>query len=136
MGMRNIPQTPRRRGGIPWRRTMAPSSALMVCFPAAFVFMLAGIGGAVSGPCADQIAQLERQVAATAPGPQTGPSAPQSVGAQLHRQPTPGSVQSAEGVATRDADDALASAKQADAAGNGADCNAALEKARDLYGIR
>ena len=66
MGMRNIPQIPRRRGGIPWRRTMAPSSALMVCFPAAFVFMLAGIGGAVSGPCADQIAQLERQVAATA----------------------------------------------------------------------
>ena len=115
--MRNIPQTPRRRGGIPWRRTMAPSSALMVCFPAAFVFMLAGIGGAVSG--------------------QTGPSAPQqSVGAQLHRQPTPGSVQSAEGVSTRDADDALASAKQADAAGKGADCNAALEKARDLYGIR
>lgn len=134
--MRNIFQTLYRRPGKPWRPARGPGSALTISFPVALAFMLSGIGGAVSGPCADQIAELERQVAAIAPGGQGGPSAQQSVGAQLHRQPTPGSVQSAEGVATRDADDALASAKQADAAGNGADCNAALEKARDLYGIR
>jgi len=131
--MRNIFQTLYRRPGKPWRPARGPGSALTISFPVALAFMLSGIGGAVSGPCADQIAELERQVAAIAPGGQGGPSAQQSVGAQLHRQPTPSSVHSAEGVATGEADDALARAKQADATGNAADCNAALRKAQELY---
>jgi hypothetical protein len=44
-------------------------------------------------------------------------------------------VEQAERVANKDADEALARAKQADAAGNSADCNAALKQARELYGI-
>jgi phage gp46-like protein len=80
------------------------------------------------------IVLLERQIAATGPSSQRGPTGEQTVGAQLHHQPTPGSVQQAEHVANKDADEALARAKQADAAGN-ADCSAALKQARELYGI-
>ena len=133
--MRNIPQTLYRRAEKPWRSARASGLAFTISFPVALVFMLSGVGGAVSGPCANQIAELERQVAAAAPDQQSGPSAQQSIGTQLHRQPTPSSVESAEGVATREADDALARAKQADAMGNAADCNAALQKARELYGV-
>jgi hypothetical protein len=97
---------------------------------------LAAITPAQSGPCTEEIAQLERQVANIAPGTQTGPTAPQSIGAQLHRQPTPGSIQQAERVANKDADAALAPAKKADAAGNAAECNAVLQKARELYGLQ
>ena len=102
---------------------------------AASALLLAGADAARSGPCAEDIILLERQIAATAPGPQSGPTGDQTVGAQLHHQPTPGSVQQAEHVANKDADEALARAKRADAAGNAADCTAALQRARELYGI-
>ena len=102
---------------------------------AASAVLLAGADAARSGPCAEDIVLLERQIAATGPGPQSRPTADQTVGAQLHHQPTPGSVQQAEHVANKDADEALARAKQADAAGNAADCSAALKRARELYGI-
>jgi acyl CoA:acetate/3-ketoacid CoA transferase alpha subunit len=98
--------------------------------------VLAGASAAQSGLCAEQIAQLERQVANIAPGPQSGPTGPQGVGAQLHRQPTPGSVAQAERVANTDADDALARAKKADAEGNAAECDAAVRRAQELYGIQ
>jgi hypothetical protein len=102
---------------------------------AATAVMFAGIDAARSGPCAEDIVLLERQIAMTVPGPQTGPTGDQTIGAQLHRQPTPGSVERAEHAANKDADEALARAKQADAAGNAADCNTALTRARELYGI-
>ena len=101
---------------------------------AASAVLLAGADAARSGPCAEDIVLLERQIAATGPSSQRGPTGEQTVGAQLHHQPTPGSVQQAEHVANKDADEALARAKQADAAGN-ADCSAALKQARELYGI-
>jgi hypothetical protein len=99
------------------------------------ISVLIATNAAHSGPCADEIAQLERQIAASVPGPQSGPTAPQSLGAQLHRQPTPQSVQRAERVGNKDGEEALARAKTADAQGNAADCNAALLKARELYGF-
>lgn len=117
------------------RHPIAPPPRGFVVSLAATAVMLAGVDAARSGPCAEEIALLERQVAASAPGPQSGPTGEQTVGAQLHHQPTPGSVEQAEHVANKDADQALARAKQADAAGNAADCNAALKRARDLYGI-
>jgi hypothetical protein len=116
------------------RPITAPPRGLVVSLAATAV-MLAGIDAARSGPCAEEIALLERQVAASVPGPQSGPTGGQTVGAQLHHQPTPGSVEQAERVANKDADEALAHAKQADSAGNAADCSAALKRARDLYGI-
>ena len=86
-----------------------------------------------------EIAQLDkniRQAQATGdPGGAGEPSAPQSVGAQLHHQPTPGSVQSAERRANADGDAALARARQADANGDAAACAKALREARDIYGF-
>ena len=102
---------------------------------AASAWLLLGADAARSSPCAEDISLLERQVATTIPGPQSGPTGAQTVGAQLHHQPTPGSVEQAERVANKDADEALARAKQADSDGNAADCNAALKRARELYGI-
>lgn len=124
--MRNSPRQIRRPGRL---RTGSIVSL------AATALLLAGAGAARSGPCAEDIILLERQIAATGPGPQSGPTGTQTVGAQLHRQPTPGSVEQAEHVANKDADEALARAKQADNEGNAADCNAALKRARELYGI-
>jgi hypothetical protein len=109
------------------------------------VFMLAIVvlvGGAVSsqaGPCTAQIAAVEQQidVSAVAPPPSGAgePSAAQTVGAQLHHQPTPGTVQNAEHKANADGDAALERARKADAAGNAEDCIEALREARHLYGI-
>lgn len=122
-----------RGGGVP--QSLMPASGSLVGLIAG-ALVLAGANAAQSGPCAEQIAQLERQVANIAPGPQSGPTGPQGVGAQLHRQPTPGSLAQAERVANTDADDALARAKKADAEGNAAECNASVRRAQELYGIQ
>src|ERR1700751_205313 len=96
------------------------------------------IGGgmaAQAGPCADQIAQVEQAIqraqARGGPGGAGEPSAAQSVGAQLHHQPTPGSVQSAERMAIADGDAALERARKADAAGDAPACAKALREARE-----
>jgi hypothetical protein len=117
------PTVPRTstRGGL----LIFTMSAILLCSSAA----------AHSGPCTAQIAQLEHQIAGDLPGPESGPTAPQTVGAQLHRQPTPGSVGQAEHVANKDGDAAIERAKKADVAGNAAECNQALVEARRLYEI-
>ena len=51
---------------------------------------------AYAGPCATDLAHVEQQIAANDANVAVGPSAPQSVGAQLGRQPTPATVQGAE----------------------------------------
>jgi hypothetical protein len=129
--MRSPPAGMYRGGGAP--QSLTPASRSLVGLLA---LVLAGASAAQSGPCAEQIAQLERQVANIAPSPQSGPTGPQGVGAQLHRQPTPGSVAQAERVANTDADDALARAKKADAEGNAAECTVAVQRAQELYGIQ
>jgi hypothetical protein len=99
---------------------------------------LACIGGAASaqaGPCTTQIAEVERYLARIKPGPASGPTASQSIGAQLHHQPTPGSVEAAEAKARADADTALERARQADAAGDAGTCTKALDEAKMLYGL-
>jgi hypothetical protein len=88
-----------------------------------------------AGPCTTQIAQVEQQIRHVQAGPVPGPSARQSVGAQLHHQPTPGSVESAEDRAQDAAMAALERARQADAAGDGAACTKALQDAGELYGL-
>jgi hypothetical protein len=100
------------------------------------VAVLAGAGIAHGGPCTAQITQLERQIAATVPGPESGPTAPQALGAQLHRQPTPGTVAHAEQTANKDADAAVDRARKADAANDAALCKAALKEARRLYDLK
>lgn len=100
-----------------------------------FSASLAGAGIAYSGPCTAQIAALEQQIKSTPPGPESGPTFSQTLGAQLHRQPTPLDVEHAEHVANKDADAALDAAKKADAQGDAAVCNANLTRARELYNI-
>jgi hypothetical protein len=108
------------------------SPALWIIAGAAFV---GGANMAHAGPCTAQIAAIEQQIERAPPGPETGPTAPQSVDAQLHHQPTPGDVVHAEHVANKDADAALDHARTADAAGDAAGCNAALSEAKRLYDI-
>lgn len=93
---------------------------------AAIMAFVAFGAAAHAGPCATQISQVERQIqtlaAASPPGGAGDPSAPQSVGAQLHHQPTPGSVESAEHEANADGEAALARARKADDEGNASVC--------------
>jgi hypothetical protein len=77
---------------------------------------------------------LEQRVSPAPASPQNTPSAPQSVAAQLHRQPTPTTVLSAAGRANADADAALERARKADAENDADGCNEALREARRLYG--
>lgn len=101
--------------------------------------LTAGSAACYAGPCTTQIAQVEQQIrqaqASSPPGGAGAPSLPQSVGAQLHHQPTPGSVQGAQQKASAEGDAALARAKEADAAGDAVACAKALADAKALYGV-
>ena len=92
--------------------------------------IICGGGAALSGPCTVQIAQLERQIRLATPKPESGPTSSQTLGAQLHYQPTPADVQYAESRANADADAALQRARQADADGNAVACAQAYETAK------
>ncbi len=93
-------------------------------------------GTALGGPCTAEIEHLRRQVAEAGPVPLSEPTAAQSTDAQLHHQPTPDSVGQAKHTSNKDADAALERAKNADAANDAANCNAALAEARSLYEIK
>jgi hypothetical protein len=96
---------------------------------------LSGAFAAEAGPCMTQITEVERQIRRAATGPVSGPTATQSIGAQLHHQPTPGSVQGAEAKAQADAEAALDRARRADSVGDAAACAEALKQAKEVYGL-
>ena len=98
------------------------------------VAMCLSVTGALAGPCTAQIAELKQRVSLAPASPENTPSAAQSVAAQLHRQPTPNTVQSAAGRANADADATLDRARKADAENDADGCNEALREARRLYG--
>jgi hypothetical protein len=102
----------------------------------AFVAVTGTIFSAYAGPCTAQIAQVEQQIVAAGANPVTGPSAPQTVGAQLGRQPTPQTVQDAEMRANTLAQATLERAKEADTADNAAACTEALSALKDSYGLQ
>ena len=97
------------------------------------VCLVGAVTSAEAGPCAAQIKAVESQVR-RAMGP-AGPTGPQTVGAQLHHQPTPSSVQSAAAKAQADAKAALDRARKADAAGDAKACAKALDEAKAVYGL-
>ena len=101
--------------------------------PTAFVTVAAfalGAASAHAGPCTEEIAKFEDTVSRrAAANPGAGPTARQSVGAQLSRQPTPSSVAQAEQHAQSTFAATLARAKTLDAEGN-AECMQALNEAR------
>jgi hypothetical protein len=92
-----------------------------------------------AGPCTAEIARVEQNIrqaqGAGQPGGAGEPSGPQSIGAQLHHQPTPGSVEAAERKAKADAQAALDRARKADADGDATTCAKALREAKDIYGL-
>jgi hypothetical protein len=92
--------------------------------------LLCGGGAAHSGPCTSQIEQLERQIGHASSSAKSGPTAPQSIAAQLHYQPTPETVHNAERKANADAAAALQRARQADTDDNPAACAKALDEAK------
>ena len=98
-------------------------------------FLVAGAVNAQAGPCTTQIAEVERSIQRAAPAPDAGPTLSQSVGAQLHHQPTPSSVEGAESKARIDGLAALDRARKADAAGDAAACASALQDAKFIYGL-
>jgi len=55
-----------------------------------------GITSAHASACGDEIAQLEKAISQSKNDPAVGPTASQSIGAQLGHQPTPESVRRAE----------------------------------------
>jgi hypothetical protein len=95
-----------------------------------------GVATAHAGPCTSQIAQFEQAVRQSASNPNAGPMAPQSIGAQLGQQPTPGSVKQADARAQAAFDATMARAKQLDARGNRAGCTRALVAAKRMYNLQ
>jgi hypothetical protein len=110
------------------------SRPVTAAFIAAAALGLA-VASAHAGPCTTGIAQFEQAVRQSAGKPNAGPVAPQSIGAQIDRQPTPGSVQRAEDRAQAGFDAALARAKRLDAQGNRAGCRRALAAAKRMYNL-
>jgi len=94
-----------------------------------------GVAPAQAGPCTEQIAQFEQAVRQSANNPDAGPMAPQSIGAQMDQQPTPGSVKRADARAQAAFNAAMARAKRLDARGNRAGCTRALTAAKRMYNL-
>ncbi len=90
----------------------------------------------LAGPCTQEVDQVQKQVDAKIDAVAgAGRAGAESNAARLHREPTPASIAAAEqklgeGKPEEAALAALASARQADAAGDKAACDAALAVAR------
>ena len=97
--------------------------------------LVLSVASAHAGPCTTQISQFEQAVRQSANNPGAGPMAPQSIGAQIDRQPTPGSVKRAEERAQAAFNAALARAKRLDARGDRAGCRRALATAKGMYNL-
>jgi hypothetical protein len=116
-----------------------PGAYLLLTAVAVGFVLLGGAEVVYAGPCTTQIAQLEQKIreaqAVSPPGGPGEPSLPQSVGAQLHHQPTVRSVEGAASKANAEGAAALDRARQADVAGDANGCAKALQDAKDLYGV-
>jgi hypothetical protein len=88
---------------------------------------------AQAGPCSNDIAQFEVAIRQSAGNPDAGLAAPQSVGAQLGRQPTPYSLKQAKERLQSKFTATMARAKRFDAKGDLAGCTRALTKAKRMY---
>ena len=91
------------------------------------------LASAHEGPCSKEIAQLEQVVRQSERNADAGLTIAQSVGAQLHRQPTPSSVKQAEHAAQTNFATILSRAKTLDAEGKRAECMKALAAAKLMF---
>jgi hypothetical protein len=108
---------------------------MMRLFFAIFAAVLGTAASAHAGPCTAQIARVEQQIQAVKTKPLEGPSAPQSVGAQLGHQPTPAKVQRGEQEAKAFAAATLQAARAADQRGDRKACEEFLTRLRNLYDL-
>ena len=88
---------------------------------------------AQAGPCSENIAQFEAAIRQSAGNPNAGLTAPQSIGAQLDRQPTPDSLRKAKERLQSKFSATMARAKRLDAKGDLAGCTRALSEAKRMY---
>ncbi|WP_020177291.1 hypothetical protein [Methyloferula stellata] len=88
-----------------------------------------------AGTCSEEIAKLQKLATATVPRAFVGPTGRQSIGAQLHHQPTPESIAKAQNNAADSVELVLSKAKDLDAAGKEAECMSSLDKAKYLLGL-
>lgn len=91
------------------------------------------ISTAHAGPCSADIAQFEQAIRASAGNPFAGLAAPQSVNAQLDRQPTPESLKQAQDRLQAKFSATMAPAKRLDAKGDSTGCASALSAAKRMY---
>jgi hypothetical protein len=95
-----------------------------------------------AGPCSDDIERMQFSIDAKMNAvAAAGPAANQDVEAQMHRQPTPGSLAQTESklgeVSSRtikEVKDAMTRAREADIAGNKAACEQALADVQRVLG--
>ena len=83
--------------------------------------------------CSKQIQRLQQADRLTRFDPDAGPSASQSIGAQLGHQPTPSSIARGEAMAQSRFRSELARAKTLNRAGDVAGCKLVLARARDAF---
>ena len=86
-----------------------------------------------AGPCSADIAQFEKAIRDSAGNPFAGLTAPQSVNAQLDRQPTPESLKKAQDNLQAKFSATMARAKRLDAQGDRPGCTSALTAAKRMY---
>jgi hypothetical protein len=106
------------------RGATAPIVCAVLCFT---------ITGAQAGPCSKGIAEFEAAIRQSAGNPNAGLTAPQSVGAQLGREPTPDSLKGAQEQLQAKFSATMARAKRLDAKGDRAGCSRALSVAKRMY---
>jgi hypothetical protein len=88
---------------------------------------------AYAGPCSDDIAQFEETVRQSAGDPNAGLMAPQSIGAQLDRQPTPSSLRRSKDRLHAKFSARMARAERLDKQGDRKGCMRALAAAKRMY---
>jgi hypothetical protein len=98
-----------------------------------FIVLGLGIVPVGAGPCTNEILAVEKAV--NEPNSPYAPTARQSVGAQVHRQPTPSSVERAEQKADSGYEAALDRARALDNQNN-PDCTQAVKELRALVGMQ
>jgi hypothetical protein len=82
------------------------------------------VASAQAGPCSSAVPAFEQDVLNSAKKADAGPTAPQSIGAQLHHQPNRDSVRRAEDAAQVALEEVLSRAKTLDAEGKHAEWHA------------
>jgi hypothetical protein len=101
--------------------------ALLACLA-----LVLGVATSRAGPCTSEILAVEKAV--NEPNSPYGPTARQSIGAQMGRQPTPSSVARAEEQADSGYMAALDRARALDNQGN-PDCAQAVKRLKELVGM-